>query len=149
MGYYLNQVTLLGKVGRDAEVKDAGASKVARFSIATSEGGYKKADGTEVPKVTQWHNIQCWNKLAELAGRLVTKGTTVAITGKITYREYEGKDGVKRSTTEIVANDLIICSGATEDSEPTPIKPIAKSTPKVDDLDGVDLPPIEADDLPF
>lgn len=149
MGFYINQVTILGKVGRDAEIKDAGTSKVARFSIATSEGGYKKTDGTDVPKVTHWHNIQCWGKLAELAGKIVTKGTTVAITGKITYREYETKDGVKKSATEIIANDLVLCSGNTEDSvAPTPA-PVKANNVKHDDLDNVILPSIEADDLPF
>lgn len=149
MGFYINQVTILGKVGRDAEIKDAGTSKVARFSIATSEGGYKKADGTDVPKVTHWHNIQCWGKLAELAGKIVTKGTTVAITGKITYREYETKDGVKKSATEIIANDLVLCSGNAEESVAPTSAPVKANNAKVDELDTVILPAIEADDLPF
>lgn len=150
MGYYINQVTILGKAGRDAEIKDAGTSKVARFSVATSEGGYKKTDGTDVPRVTHWHNIQCWNKLAELAGKIVTKGATIAINGKITYREYETRDGQKKSVTEIIANDIILCSGGEEKSEQNANK-VATDANYIpaESLTKDNVPPIDDDDLPF
>lgn len=141
MSYCLNQVTLIGRVGKDAEVKEIKSGvKVANFSLATSMGGYKKADGTEVPQSTQWHNIQCWQGLASLAEKAVKKGSIVSVVGMITYREYESKEGVKKTVTEISASDVIILSGAQEKNEEkpqnTPQKPkeVAKPISNSNDL---------------
>lgn len=145
MGFYINQITLLGKVGRDAELKQAGASVVANFSVATSEGGYKKKDGTDVPKVTHWHRIQCWGNLAELASKIVKKGVTVAVMGKVTYREYTDSQGAKKSVTEIIANDLILCSGGEEKVEQG-----AQNAPQIETIVPEEVPPLaDYDDLPF
>ena len=149
MGFYINQVTLLGRVGRDAEIKDAGTTKVARFSVATSEGGYKKKDGTDAPKVTHWHNIQCWGSLAELAGRLITKGCVVAVTGRITYREYETKEGAKKSVTEIIATDLVLCTTEGEKVAENAPKQATMTFNDAMNSQYADLPPAQEDDLPF
>ena len=97
----MNQVTLIGNVGKDAEFKqfnDGGS--VAQFSLATTERGYKLQNGTEVPDHTDWHYIRVQGKLAEIARDYVKKGMKLAVTGKIRYREYEHQ-GVKRTATEI------------------------------------------------
>lgn len=99
----MNQVTLIGRVGRDAEFKqfDNGGS-IANFSLATKERGYKLQNGTEVPEHTDWHTVIVRNKMAEVARDYVRKGMQLAVTGKIHYREYEYQ-GQKRIATEIYA----------------------------------------------
>ena len=80
----MNQVTLIGNVGKDAEFKqfnDGGS--VAQFSLATTERGYKLQNGTEVPDHTDWHYIRVQGKLAEIARDYVKKGMKLAIVGKI------------------------------------------------------------------
>ena len=103
----VNKVILIGNVGKDPEVKyfdDNNA--VANFSLATSERGFKTANGTEVPERTDWHNIVCWRGLAKIAEQFVKKGTQIYIEGKIRTRSYDDKNGVKRYVTEIFADNL-------------------------------------------
>ena len=70
-----NSVSLIGVVGKDAELRQTQQGvHYAQISLATSTGGYKKKDGTDVPEVTQWHRIVEWNNLADFAGKYVKKG---------------------------------------------------------------------------
>lgn len=104
----VNKVILVGNVGKDPEVRhlDNGAT-VASFTLATTERGYKTANGTEVPERTEWHNIVVWRGLADVAEKYVKKGSQLYIEGKITSRSYEAKDGSgKRYITEIVADTM-------------------------------------------
>lgn len=99
----MNQVTLIGNVGKDAEFRqfnDGGC--IAQFSLATTERGYKLQNGTEVPDHTDWHYIRAQGKLAEIARDFIKKGMKLAVIGKIRYREYEHQ-GQKRIATEILA----------------------------------------------
>lgn len=107
-----NAVSLIGMVGKDAEVKQTNGVSYARFSLATSTGGYKKQDGTEVPEKTQWHNIVAWRNLSDFAGKYVKKGMKVAVDGMITYGEYTNQQGQKVNTVEILANDIVLMSVA-------------------------------------
>lgn len=115
MSKSINQCLIVGNTGKDPEVRvfDKGV-KVATFSVATSTGGYKKQDGTEVPEKTSWHNVVCWRGLAELAEKYIHKGDRVTILGTISYREYE-KEGVKRYVTDILAYDIVL-NGRAESS---------------------------------
>ena len=108
MSKSVNQVTLIGNIGKDPEIRtlDNGV-KVATFSLATSTGGFKKQDGTDVPEKTSWHNVVCWRGLADLAEKFVKKGDKLTVFGSISYREYE-KDGVKRYATDIIAYDVVL-----------------------------------------
>ena len=82
MSKSINQVLLAGNVGKEPEVRTLdGGIKVATFSIATSTGGYKKQDGTDVPEKTQWHSIVAWRNLAEIAEKYVHKGDKIIIMG--------------------------------------------------------------------
>ena len=92
----LNSVTLIGRLGKDPEIKTTNAGKkFARFSLATS----KKIKGEDV---TQWHQVVVWNeKLSEVIESYVNKGDMLAIQGEIEYRKYE-KDGVEKYATDIV-----------------------------------------------
>ena len=102
-----NKVQLIGNLGNDPEIitMDSG-KKLAKFSIATNES-YKNAEGERVAD-TQWHNVIAWGKTADIIESYVTKGKEVAIEGKLTNRSWEDKEGVKRYTTEVVCNELLM-----------------------------------------
>ena len=110
----INKAILFGRVGKDPELRytPAGAP-VCNFSLATDES-YKDKSGNKVQK-TEWHNIQAWNKLAEICGKYLVKGKLVYVEGKIQTRSWEDKDGVKRHTTEIVASDMEMFGGSQSD----------------------------------
>jgi single-strand DNA-binding protein len=102
-----NHVQLIGRLGANPEVKilDNG-TKLARFAVAVTET-YTTKKGEKVNDV-QWHSIVAWGNLANIAERLLFKGTQVTIDGKLFNRSYVGKDGQKRQVTEIVANELFV-----------------------------------------
>lgn len=105
----VNQVNLLGNLTKDCEVKTlTNGTKVANFTVATSTGGYTKADGTQVPESTQFHRIVAWRNLADVAERLFRKGDTVFVQGRVEYTESE-KNGVRIQYTDIVAEELSLC----------------------------------------
>jgi len=101
----VNKVILIGRLGKDPEVKyTSSGTPVAKFSLATDEV-FKDRSG-EQQKHTEWHNIVAWNKLAEICGEYLTKGKQVYIEGTIRSRQWEGKDGNKRTSYEIIARDM-------------------------------------------
>lgn len=81
---------------------------MAQFTLATNDPAHKLQNGTEVPEKTEWHNIVCWGNLATIAERFLRKGVQVYVDGKLRTRSYEDKQGVKRYTTEIVANNIVL-----------------------------------------
>lgn len=107
----INKVILVGRVGKDPEVRhlDNNAS-VARFSLATSES-YKNKSGEKVTN-TEWHNIVAWRSQADFAGNYIKKGTLLYIEGKIRTRAWDDKDGNKRYTTEIDVDNFQLLSSA-------------------------------------
>jgi single-strand DNA-binding protein len=103
----VNKVILVGNLGRDPELKYLeGNVARANFSLATSDS-YKDKNGNRVDQ-TEWHNIVMWRGLAESAEKYLKKGTQVYIEGKLQTRQWNDKDGNKRSTTEIVAESFVI-----------------------------------------
>lgn len=102
-----NRVQLIGHVGQEPEIKNLeGGKKLANISIATNEVYYKD-NGDKVEK-TEWHRVTAWGKTAEIIEKYVAKGKEIAIDGKLTTRNYDDKDGVKRYITEIVANEVLL-----------------------------------------
>ena len=101
----VNKVLLLGNLGQDPEVRytPSGAT-VCTFSIATNERWTSK-DGKKEER-TEWHRIVVWGKLAELCGEYLGKGRTVFVEGRLQTREWTDKQGNKRYTTEIIANNV-------------------------------------------
>ena len=99
----VNKVILLGTLGKDPEIRQAGQNNVANFSIATSEKFTDRA-GQKQEK-TEWHSIVLWGKLADLAGQYLKKGDSVYIEGKLTTRSWD-ENGQKRYKTEIVGNTM-------------------------------------------
>ncbi len=102
-----NKVQLIGNLGNNPEIRTIeGGRKMARFSVATSET-YRNAKGEKVTE-TQWHNLVAWGKVAEIAEQFLSKGSEVAIEGKLINRNYTDKDGVKRYVTEVQVNEVLM-----------------------------------------
>jgi single-strand DNA-binding protein len=113
---YVNKVILIGRLGADPEMRyTADGTPVATFRIATTDS-YKNKDGAKVDQ-TEWHHIVAWRKLGEISGQYLKKGKLVYIEGKIQSREYEGRDGVKRKTFEIVASNMKMLGGGGPDDK--------------------------------
>lgn len=101
----VNKVILVGNLGKDPEVRTIqSGAQVAKFSLATSES-YTNKDGQKVD-TTEWHNVVLWRGLATIAEKYLKKGNKVYIEGKIRYRQYEDKDGVKKYITEIEGSEM-------------------------------------------
>jgi single-strand DNA-binding protein len=101
----VNKVILVGNLGRDPEIRyTQQGTAVANFSLATTDRF--KNRGGEMQERTEWHRIVAWDKLAEICGQYLAKGRQVYIEGRLQTREWEDKDGNKRSTTEIVAQTM-------------------------------------------
>ena len=138
----VNKTLILGRVGKDPEVRMAGQNKVATFSVATG-GKYKTKDGREVDD-TAWHNIVAWRTSADIVEKYIKKGSQVFIEGHISYRKYADKEGVDRSITDIVVDKIELLGGKAE-SSPAPQKfdPHAVKTtpmPYPEEEDDSDLP---------
>ena len=105
MSNSINKVFLMGRLGHDPKVASTPTGRtVTELNIATSETYGKGEDKKEK---TEWHKVICWDKLGEVAGNYLKKGSQVHVEGKITYRDYMDRDNKKRYVTEIVANNLI------------------------------------------
>lgn len=136
----MNKVFLKGNCGQDPRITDfQDGGKVAQFSLATTERGFKTRDGKEIPDVTTWHNIVVKRTgLAGVCEQYVKKGTPLLIVGKIQTREYESRDGGTRYITEIVVEEMELLGGKRErDSAPAPepdYTPGGSYTPMDEDL---------------
>lgn len=136
----LNKVILIGNVGAEPEVRMLdGALKKASLRLATSER-YKTAQG-EMKEATEWHNIELWRNLADVVDKYVRKGDKLYIEGKITTRKYNDREGVERTITTIVANELKMLTAKAEKAQDM----VQNATP-------IETPPVptqSADGLPF
>ncbi len=102
----VNKVILVGNVGRDPELRHtANGQPVANFRLATNESWTNKSGERE--ERTEWHTIVAWGKLAEQAHDYLSKGRQVYVEGKLQTREWEDKEGQKRRTTEVIAQQLV------------------------------------------
>ena len=110
----VNKVILLGRVGKQPEIKQVGDSKVANFSLATSEK-FKDKSGNKVEN-TEWHNVVFWGKQAELIEQYVGKGDELYIEGSIKTETYE-KDGEKRYATKIKGSAITFVSKSKKEGE--------------------------------
>ena len=106
----LNQVQIIGRVGKDPEVRYLPSGEaVANFSVATTEKWKDKQSG-ELREETEWHRISTFGRLAEIVGQYVKKGGLVYVSGKIKTRKYTDKDGSEKYATDIRANELKLLS---------------------------------------
>ena len=105
-----NKVQLIGNLGNAPDVRTTESGKKwARFSVATNET-YRNAKGDKVTE-TQWHNLIAWGKVAEIAEKYLSKGSEVAIEGKLMNRNYVDKAGTKRYITEVQVNEMLMLGG--------------------------------------
>ena len=123
----LNKVQLIGRVGKQPEIKDLGSSKVAKFSLAISEK-YKGEERTE------WQNIVVWNKTAEYVEKYVSKGSLIYLEGKIQTKAWDDKNGNKRFSTEIVCFNLQSLDSKNSEHRQKEHHNTEASAPAVDDL---------------
>ena len=101
----VNQATLIGFVGDEPRITTAqNGTTIASISIATTDKGYTKQDGTTVPDKTEWHNVVVFGRLAEVVKNYVRKGASLYVQGKMRTRTYEDKNGINRYITEVVAD---------------------------------------------
>jgi single-strand DNA-binding protein len=139
----LNKVQIIGRLGDEPAVRDAGGTQVCSLSVATSESftdkSGKKRDQTE------WHKLVLWGKLAELAGRYLYKGALCYFEGKLQTRQWE-KDGQKRYATEIVVQSMQFLSKR-EDGAERRGSGAPRQAPQSEFNYGP--PPVDADDIPF
>ena len=132
----MNTAILIGRLGKEPDTVTTGTGKkVSKFSLATS----KKINGESV---TQWHNIVCWEKLAEIVEKYIKKGSQIMVQGEIQYRSYE-KDGQTRYMTEILANNIeMLGSSQSEQRETAPANSYSQDP-------NPPLPTNEQNNLPF
>lgn len=136
-----NHCSFIGRLGRDPETRYTQAGDaVCNFSVAVDES-YKGKDGQKVDK-TEWINCVAWRKLGEICGQYLTKGSLVAVSGKMQTRKWQDSNGQDRYTTEILLDEMrmlgskgdgvAITSGSTAAAAP-PKHPPAASQPQVED----------------
>ncbi|HEY6953418.1 MAG TPA: single-stranded DNA-binding protein [Bacteroidota bacterium] len=132
----INKVILIGNLGKDPELRYTSSGvAVASFTLATNES-WKDPEGN-VQERTQWHSIVAWRKLAEICGEYLKKGSKIYLEGKLQYRNYDDKNGVKRYVTEIVLDEMLMLDnkgGAPNAGETAPQRDEAPAQP------GSDLP---------
>jgi single-strand DNA-binding protein len=142
----INKVILIGRLGKDPEVRAfEGGTKKASFTLATSEI-YKDKEGKKVEQ-TEWHNIVCWRSLAEIAEKYLTKGKQIYLEGRLRTRSWED-NGVKKYVTEIEATTFTMLGTKQEEGD-------KQTAVKVVNAPQAEPSPIQAesdyisDDLPF
>ena|SRR6185369_1176426 len=129
----VNKVILVGNLGKDPEMRklEGGVTRV-NFSIATTEY-YKDKEGKRIEQ-TEWHNIVLWRSVAENAERLLKKGNTIYLEGKLQTRKWQDKDGIQRNITEVVGENFQL---------------IKRSEANQNNDSSTHVPPTGGDDLPF
>lgn len=142
----VNKVILVGRLGKDPEVRhlENGAT-VANFSMATSET-YKDKTTGERKEITEWHNIVLWRGLADVASKYLHKGDMVYIEGKLRTRSWE-KDNVTRYTTEVVGDNMTMLSQKSSGGSSSDYSPSSATGAPGGNTDY--KPSDSSDDLPF
>ena len=150
----VNKVILVGNLGKDPELSylPSGQS-VAKFSLATSRR-YKDKNG-ELKEETEWHNIVAWGKTGEICAQYLKKGGQAFVEGRIQSRTWEGRDGQKRTSVDIVADQVVLLGGRGEGggSADRPSRTMAgerAATPHAEEgSQETGAPEITDDDIPF
>src|SRR5574344_1266301 len=124
----VNKAVILGNVGNDPELRYMSNGKaVANFTVATSEQ-WKDQQGQKQER-TEWHRMVAYDKLAEIIGQYVKKGSKLYLEGKLQTREWQDQQGQKKYTTEIIVNEMQMLDGKPQGSQPVP----QQETPQFDD----------------
>lgn len=144
----VNRATIIGNAGRDPEIRYLPSGMaVCDLSIATTSKRKDKNSGDYIEE-TQWHRVKFFDKLAEIVGKYVTKGSSVYVEGRITYGKYTDKDGIEKHTCDIIADQMQMLGGkpqseasrSTAPREPARQAP-AKPSSGFDDFGDFEDPP--------
>lgn len=148
--YSLNRATILGNCTRDPETRQTPSGQsVCSFGVATNRAWTDAAGAKQ--EAADFHNVVAWGKLAEICGQYLAKGRKIYVEGRMQTRSWEGQDGAKRSTTEIIADNVILldrtgggapASAASPFAAPPVAKPKDDPSPNPDDE-------IKIEDIPF
>lgn len=140
-----NHCSFIGRLGKDPETRHTQAGDaVCNFSVAVDES-YKGKDGQKVEK-TEWVNCVAWRKLGETCGQYLTKGSLVAVSGKMQTRKWQDSNGQDRYTTEILLDEMRML-GSKGDGVAITSSSTAAAPPK-QPAAAASQPPVE-DDIPF
>jgi single-strand DNA-binding protein len=137
----VNKAILLGYLGGDPEIRyTPGGDQVTTFTLATTERWRDKSGANQ--EKTSWHRVTAWQRQAEIAGEYLKKGSPVYIEGRINYREYTDKEGIKKWSTDIVVEKLQLLGkkSDTERSEPPREPTSAPDSGKSQELLDEDIP---------
>ena len=149
MARSVNKVILIGHLGKDPELSylPSGQS-VAKFTLATNYS--RKDKNGELKEETEWHNIVAWGKLGEICTQYLAKGRQAYVEGRLRTRSWEDREGKTRTTTEIIADNVVMLGGRGEGTAEAPTRSGATRTTTVDDSSGeAGSPEITDDDIPF
>jgi single-strand DNA-binding protein len=137
----VNKIILMGNVGKDPEIRHLSSGMaVCSVSLATSTKRKDKSTGEYVEE-TQWHRLNFFDKLAEIAGQYVKKGGQIYVEGRLKYGKYTDKDGVERQSTDIIVSEMQLLGSRDQGSKPASQAAAAKPAGSgFDDMD---------DDIPF
>ena len=125
----VNKVILIGNLGNDPEVRyTPNGNAVTTISLATSETWRDKQSGEQQDR-TEWHRVVFFNRLAEIVGEYLHKGSKVYIEGSLRTRKWQDKSGMDRYTTEIIANEMHILDSRSNKGAPPPAHPGPTETP--------------------
>jgi len=147
-----NQAIVLGNVTKDPELRNTpNGQPVISFSVATNRQ-WKGNDG-QIQKATEFHNIVAWGKLAEICNQILYKGRKIMVVGRLQTRSWEGQDGNKRYTTEIVASD-VVATGSPRSQGEQELQTAQRSEPTINTNKPITEPKksddeINLDDIPF
>jgi len=143
-----NQVTLLGNLGRDPEIRTTPqGKKVCTLNLATTEN-YKDKSG-QWQENTDWHRVVLWDYKAETAEKHLRKGSKVMIEGKLKTRSYEDQAGVTKYITEVLGSNIILIDSAMSGGGNSAPNQAGESTPNYDSFDSKDSSDEFDDDVPF
>jgi single-strand DNA-binding protein len=107
----MNKTILIGNLGADPELKyTQGGQPVLKIRLATTESWFDK-NSNERQSRTEWHTVIVWGKRGEALNKILSKGRTICVEGRITYRQWEDQEGRKCYATDIIANEIILLGG--------------------------------------
>jgi single-strand DNA-binding protein len=142
------KVSLIGNLGKDPEVRfTAGGTAVANLRVACTERA-KGKDGNWEDR-TEWVSLVCFGKTAENAGQYLNKGRQIFAEGRLQTREWNDKEGNKRYSTEIIANQLLFLGGGREEGGARGAGPARPAVRGPSEASPDEPPPLGDDDIPF
>lgn len=153
MARSLNSVQLIGNLTRDPELRyTPSGTPVCTIGLATNRSW--TTDNGEKKEEVEYHRIIAWSKLAELCSQLLIKGTKIYLHGRLATKSWTGQDGVQKSTTEIIIDDMIVLSGIKPKTAIEESAPVVKSARPVEEAkqpeqEVVGNQDVSPEDIPF